>query len=611
MHRRTTWVVCVLVMLGVGIATTQGDLQNGLVSYFKLDETSGTVAADASGNGHDGTVYGNAVEWVPGRFGGGLFLATEEDEAGVQFPTTGMSVSAGTVSVWGYLNDPQAARTRYFFGHTTRPPYVNRIQIYMNSGVNTLSVGLGDTHAKWTDTAVLATKTWQHVVLTWDNGKYVVYTNGVKSTEGTYTGLTALDPVASVSDDDNPDEHESFDGILDEARIYNRAITAAEVKEISQMPPSPRIKAWGPNPANGARDVTTPLFRWKSLATIKQHNVYMGTDPNLTAANLSGPAQPFLMFFYVPGLKPGTTYYWRVDEIDPDTGAIYPGDTWSFLAQPATAYDSVPADGTNTASPAGTLAWSKGTGALKHHLYFGDSLDAVKQGTAGVDKGVLTDLTFAPGDLQPATTYYWRVDEVGVGDVVKAGAVWSFTTVVPVDDFESYTNDEGSRIYETWVDGWTNNSGSTVGYTTAPFAEQTIVHGGQQSMPLEYNNVSTPFYSEAELSFATKQNWTAEGTDTLVLYVQGKSANKAASVYVTLKDSANHTATVAHPNTAVVTTAKWTEWKIPLSAFAGVNAAAIKSLVIGVGDRANPAKGGTGQIFIDDIGLAKPAPAVP
>jgi hypothetical protein len=613
-------LIGVLLIVIAGVVPVQAGLQDGLVSYFKLDEGSGTVAADASGNGHDGTLSGDKVEWVPGRFGGAVLFATDVDEAHVEFPTTGMSVSAGSISLWGYLNDPQAARTRYFFGHTTaRPPaaatYANRIQIYLNSGVTTLSIGLGDTHAKWTDTAALAIKTWHHIVLTWDNGKYVVYTNGAKTTEGTYTGLTALDPIANISDDANPDEHEAFDGLLDEARIYNRAITAAEVKEIFQVPAAPRIKAWGPSPANGARDVTMPLFQWKALDTIKLHNVYVGTDPNLTAANLIGPRQPLKMFFYVPGLQPGVTYYWRVDEIDPDTVTVHTGDVWSFLAQPATAYDPVPANGTNTASPASALVWSKGTSALKHHLYFGDNLNAVKQGAAGADKGVLTETTFAPGDLQEATTYYWRVDEIGPGDVVKAGKVWSFTTVVPVDDFESYTDDLNAKttIFDTWIDGYTNKlSGSTVGNINAPFAEQTIVHGGKQSMPLDYNNVNSPFYSEAERTFAPVQDWTANGVDTLVLYVRSKAGSKAAPVYVQLKDASNKTGMVV-ADAALVSAGKWAQWKIPLSEFvaAGVNLARVKTMSIGVGDRAKPAKGGTGLIFIDDIGLAKPAPAVP
>jgi hypothetical protein len=121
MCKRLVLTICIMAFLGVGIGAARADIQAGLVSYFLLDEESGTTAADSSGNGHDGTVYGQAVEWVPGHFGGALSFSTTEDEAGVQFPTTGMSVTAGTISLWGYLNEPQAARTRYFGIPPVRP----------------------------------------------------------------------------------------------------------------------------------------------------------------------------------------------------------------------------------------------------------------------------------------------------------------------------------------------------------------------------------------------------------------------------------------------------------------------------------------------------------
>ena len=69
----------------------------------------------------------------------------------------------------------------------------------------------------------------------------------------------------------------------------------------------------------------------------------------------------------------------------------------------------------------------------------------------------------------------------------------------------------------------TGSNGSTVGYLEAPFAEQIIVHDVNQSMPLDYNNVNSPFYSEAEREFAPAQDWTAGGVDTLVLYVRGQA----------------------------------------------------------------------------------------
>jgi hypothetical protein len=162
---------------------------------------------------------------------------------------------------------------------------------------------------------------------------------------------------------------------------------------------------------------------------------------------------------------------------------------------------------------------------VKFHVYLSDSKDAVSQGTAEADKGTVTAPLFTPAPaLEAATTYYWRVDEIGGDNSALAGPVWSFTTVIPVDDFESYTDVEGSRIYEAWIDGWTNNTGSTVGYATAPFAEQRpkFVHGGTQSMPLDYNNINSPWYSEAEFDFSGSQDWMAGGADALVLHVRGR-----------------------------------------------------------------------------------------
>ena len=285
-------------------------------------------------------------------------------------------------------------------------------------------------------------------------------------------------------------------------------------------------KASNPNPANGTADVGMPLFRWTAGSTAMLHDVYIGKTAKLGAANLVGPRQPLAMFYYVAALEPGVTYYWRVDEIEKDGVTVITGDVWTFIAQALTAYNPDPADGATIVPAAPVLKWWPGRGATQHHVYFSDSRDAVAQAAASADKGLLPidEKTFKPGSLQEATTYYWRVDEV-VSGAVLAGPVWSFTTWVAVDDFESYTDKEGSRIYETWLDGLTNSTGSLVGYMTAPFAEQTIIHGGLQSMPLDYNNLVKPFYSEAELEFAPAQDWTAGGTEALVLYVQGKGVD--------------------------------------------------------------------------------------
>jgi len=288
-----------------------------------------------------------------------------------------------------------------------------------------------------------------------------------------------------------------------------------------------------------------------------------------------------------------------------------------WLQPPLRAAGPTPAHGTPNAIQSPTLQWIAGDQATHHDVYFGQDAQAVADAdskTAGIYRGrqPLDATTYDPGALDWGKTYYWRVDEINTAnaDSPWKGVVWSFTTAdfLLVEDFESYTDDEGNRIYETWIDGWTNNTGSTVGYAQAPFAEQKVVHEGRQSLPLDYNNVNAPFYSEAEQTWATPQNWTGNAVDTLTLYFRGKRTNGQEKLYVALKDSTGKTAVAVHPNAAAAIATQWTAWNIPLSSFASVNATKIKTMYIGLGDRANPKKGGAGLIYIDDIRVTKSKP---
>jgi len=254
------------------------------------------------------------------------------------------------------------------------------------------------------------------------------------------------------------------------------------------------------------------------------------------------------------------------------------------------------------------LKWTAGIKAAKHDIYFGTDKDAVASATAADAQQDAAEITFDPGQLEWNTTYYWRVDEVNDADAESpwTGAVWSFTTAdsLVIDDMESYSDDEGNRIYETWIDGWTNNTGSVVGNLQAPFAELTIVNSGWQSMPLNYDNISSPFYSEAELEFSPAEDWTVNGVDTLALFFRGAANNGEGSLYVAVEDAAGKV--VAIGSDADLTSRNWTEWKLPLSDFAGVDATQVKKLYVGVGDRNAPAAGGTGVVYIDDIRVIKP-----
>ncbi len=191
-----------------------------------------------------------------------------------------------------------------------------------------------------------------------------------------------------------------------------------------------------------------------------------------------------------------------------------------FLYIPAQAREPQPNDGANDVDPEVVLAWRAGRDATSHDVYLGTDAEELPL----VDSVVGTSLV--PDELTFGTTYYWQVD--AISDEVWAGDLWSFTTLEYrlIDGFEDYTDDidAGEAIFDTWLDGWVNDSGSTVGYFDAPFAEQAIVRSGSQAMPLFYDNTESPFYSETERTFDSTQDWTANGADTLRLFAAGVGA---------------------------------------------------------------------------------------
>jgi len=195
-----------------------------------------------------------------------------------------------------------------------------------------------------------------------------------------------------------------------------------------------------------------------------------------------------------------------------------------------------------------------------------------------------------------------------------------------IDDFETYTNEVGRRVFEVWVDGVGfsqpapghpgNGTGAAVGHdiwsVESPhynglLVETEDVHGGYQAMPLYYDNTETPYYSEADRTWAVAQDWTVNGVDTLVLYVRGLPGNGPDPLYVAVEDSGGGVGIVPHPDAAIVTSEEWAEWKMPLSELvdAGVTVTGVKKISVGVGQRDATTPGGTGAIYVDDVRVVK------
>ena len=660
MCKKLILLVSVVFMLDLLLISGAVAADPGLVGWWRLDDGTGNVANDLSASGNDGTIVNVA--------NGGL--------------GTGGSV---------WVNDPERGMVASFSGDATSGAYIDTDMIipkmtFVNDftwafwakqqgdggGVNNVIIGNrygGDpapqfikfTPTKFefynNDTAYIDSFTyavplpasvWMHHCVVKDGGTLTYYRDG--EAIATLNPTKTIEPNPFSMGGDATNATERWSGYLSDVRLYTKALSAAEVLAAMQGVGGLWPYASKPTPADGAMHPDTWLsISWRPGAYAVSHDVYMGDnfdDVNNGAADTFRGNQVdtyyiagFPGFAFPEGLVPGTTYYWRIDEVNQaDPNSPWKGDVWSFSIPPKTAYypkpadnaefvelnvklswtggfgaklhyvvfgedydqvsntvmgtpngttnytprslelaktyywrvdefDGVstykgqvwsfttegavsgpnPADGTTNVKPSVTLTWIAGAVAASHDVYFGSDTDAVKNATTASPeyKGpkTLGEESYTPGNLVFNTTYYWRIDEVNAAnpDGPWAGKVWSFTTgdFFVIDDFEDY-NAGNNQIWFAWHDGLGAGAPGTPGYlpgngtgaavgdeTTASYTEETIVHGGSQSMPISYDNnkQGSSKYSEVEHTLTDQRDWTEQGVGELSLWFRGYPAS--------------------------------------------------------------------------------------
>jgi len=714
MCRHLVYLASFLVVLGLAfVSPADGEL----VAWWRLDDGSGTVAADSSGNGHDGTLLLDP-QWVPGKYGGALeFAGLSGQRVEMEGYDGVLGTQNRTVMAWvktaGYgdwISYGQNVSTQKWIG-----------RINDNAGNGAVGALRTECSGGYTiSTTVLTDDEWHHLVAVLESDGAPTIADITMYVDGNPEQISGsqavnIDTVGGrnvwIADGHH---NRPLPSLIDDVRIYDHAMTQAEI--LATMEGGTKYPyALAPDPKDGTVIPDTwAILSWSPGDFAVSHDVYLGDSfddvnsgtgdtfrGNQTSTTLT---VGFPGFAYPDGLVPGTTYYWRIDEVnEAEPNSPWKGDIWSFSIPPQTAYNPVPADGAEFVALDTTFTWTGGYGAKLHTLYMGTDFDTVNNATGGAPLGVAT---YKPASLEAEKVYYWRVDEFDAiatykGDVwgfttpgaagslepangavdvqinsklnwipatsavshdlylgtdkdavrnattaspefkgnkasgseshdpgklawhsdyysrvdavyntgTVKGLVWKFTTAdfLLVEDFESYNDVDppdpnSNRIFESWIDGFgTTNNGALVGNDLPPYAEQTIVHGGAQSMPYFYdNNLKT---SEATLTLVYPRNWTEEGVAKLSLWFRGASANAADKMYVAL----NGSAAVYHDNASATQIGQWKQWVIDLTRFAdqGVNLANVNTVTIGIGTKGSPAAGGTGTMYFDDIRLIR------
>ena len=702
----------VLVLSGSGNASAE------LVGHWKLDGN-----LDDSAGSANGTFTGGTPNYGAGMVNQGLVFDGADDYLELPSPT---NPTTYTIAAW--VKPARTDATNIIARTSSSGPTTHwSHQLRINSSAVFEHYTWDGSARIVTGTTAIEADTWYFVVsIATNNGDVRLYVNGQE--EGTATTVGTLwdsgDRYHVGSNSGNAMGW--LEGMVDDIRVYDHILSEVEI--LGAMAGEVWPYAWGPDPADGALHADTLVnLSWRLGGYVVSHDVYLGDNFDDVNDGAEGTFQGnqtltfivvgFPGFAYPDGLVPGTTYYWRIDEVnDTEPNSPWKGNVWSFSIPPKTAYNPNPADGAESIGVDVTLNWTEGFGAKLHTVFFGDNFDDVNNAAGGLPQGATT---YEPGTLELAKTYYWRVDEFdaietykgdvwsfttqgAVGnpnpangavdvehtpvltwspgvyaashqvffgadeDAVKnadtsspeykgsgnlgaqsyepeklewnstyywrivevnnvnpdspwTGNLWSFTTAnfLVVDDFEGYDAGE-NQIWFTWHDGLGygtpgtepyspgNGTGSAVGDESTPsYTEETIVHGGSQSMPIFYDN-SALLYSEVEKTLTYPRDWTENGVNTLSIWFRDDSANAAETLYVAL----NGNAVISHDNPNAAQIGTWTKWNIDLQSFTdqGVNLANVNTIALGLGNKNNPQAGGSGTMYFDDIRLYPPAP---
>ncbi|MCX6345305.1 MAG: DUF6055 domain-containing protein [Armatimonadetes bacterium] len=314
-----------------------------LVAYWKFDETSGTTAYDCTVNAKNATLSGSCT-WVAGKTNNALNIPGGTSYASV--PTGIVSTLTNfSIATWVKMTTVSTNMRIFDFGTSTSNYMMLTPKHANSSGKIRYSIVNGGVTQSITGTAALPTGSWQYVVVTLSGSTGTLYVNGVQV--GQLTTMTKNPSVLGSTTinrfgDSKTSNHPHLNGAIDGFKIYNRALSAAEVTTLygsgagiaSVVNTSdPIIDLLGAGLEPGL------LTSWPNAGTLGGEFTNEDTTPVVedvdgkTAVTFDGEdwmKASFLAPASITGNKPFTTMVWAYSPLIDTDGALL---SWSTNAQ--------------------------------------------------------------------------------------------------------------------------------------------------------------------------------------------------------------------------------------------------------------------------------------
>ena len=274
-------VLAILVGSAVGSGTTsQVTPVPAIESYWKLDETSGTAAADSSGNGHNATLFGGAtistlVPPMPTNNQRSVALVNSVNNQHINVPSnTAFDFTSGfTLACWVYptgtpntqmgLMERWASGTSAINGYLLRMGRIGDPATAHNIKIN---VGNGTTGIEVAHYTPMPLNTWTHVATTWDGTWLKLYRNGsMVAQNNAFAGSVTATTVPLEIGQSGPHR---LQGNIDEVYTFGSALTTAQIGILVNGQPPPTA------PLTVTPSVNQLSLSWGAAPEAASYNIY-------------------------------------------------------------------------------------------------------------------------------------------------------------------------------------------------------------------------------------------------------------------------------------------------------------------------------------------------
>lgn len=398
------YIVTAVSSLGESVASSAVSQSANITNpqtFLRMDESSGTVANDCSGNAWNGTLV-NGASWGAGKLNNAVSLS------GSSYVSLPSGILAGgtdfTVSAWVKVDSSTANQRIFDFGTSTIPGAGAGAYMF-------LTPNNGTGHVRWAITTAgygseqwlqgsnaIATGSWTHVAVTLCGQVGTLYVNGANVA----TKTISLSPSSLGNTTNNYigksqySGDSTLQGSVDEFMVFRRALSAGEIAAMAAPPSAPA--SLSVTPGNNQATLT-----WSSVSGATGYNLKRsgtsGGPYTILQPNLSGTT------FTDPGLVNSEAYYYVVTALN---GVVESANSSEATTSPV-GPPAVPANLQVSATTSQVnLSWTDSYGATSYRVY-----RSITSGSGYALTGTSVSASYADPSVTNGTTYFYEVSAIG------------------------------------------------------------------------------------------------------------------------------------------------------------------------------------------------------